>query len=310
MLMILFWLAACIFFSSIALLTFYQINKNKIFMYKRVAPFITSHVADKNIVDEENRRKKTVYKQFIQPFLVKLSTALREKMPKKKLELLEKRMQAAGRPFGLSAGSFTLIQYFLPVIIFLLLTFIYVPMAENPIKVFLLSAIGAIFAYVYPSYYLTAKSKQRVHLIERAMPDFFDMLNVSIEAGLGLDGALKKVCEQIESPLSSEFLYALEDMKLGKSRREAFTEIKKRVPSKFLNSVLTSIIQADQMGMGMSKVLRIQTTRIREKHRFDAKEKAMKAPVKMLFPMVLFIFPTLFIVLLGPVVINLITTFL
>ncbi|HHY74332.1 MAG TPA: type II secretion system F family protein [Bacillus bacterium] len=131
----------------------------------------------------------------------------------------------------------------------------FTPNADEKGKVIVLSAFSAVFTYSYLQYYLSAKIKQRVQQIEKTMPDFFDMLNVSIEAGLGLDGALKKVCNQIESPLSSEFLYALEDMKLGKSRKEAFVEITNRVPSEFLKSVLNSIIQADQMGMGMSKVL-------------------------------------------------------
>ncbi|WP_251553660.1 type II secretion system F family protein [Neobacillus muris] len=239
----------------------------------------------------------------------KLQTFVLGKLPKNKIAQVEKKLQAAGHPFGLSAGTFILLQVILPVFLLLVFMALFLPLAEEKGKVLFLSAFVSLFAYFYLNHYLTAKSKQRTKEIEKAMPDFFDMLNVSIEAGMGLDGALKKVCSQMDSAIAKEFLSALEDMKLGKTRRQAFIQLRERVPSDFFRSVMNSIIQADQMGIGLSKVLQAQTQRIREKQRFSAKERAMKAPVKMLIPMVLFIFPTLFVVLLGPVIINLITKF-
>ena len=268
---------------------------------------ITTKAIEK--VNEEDALKKSLYDRFFRPLIVNMNRFVEGKMPKQKQAQIEKRLQAAGYPYGLSASHFIIIQHTLPSLLFLLFLVFFVPNADDETKAFFFSVFAALLTYFYLTYFLKAKSKQRVELIERSMPDFFDLLNVSIEAGLGLDGALRKVCQQMKSPLSDEFFNSLEDMKLGKSRKQAFTEIINRVPSDFLSSVLNSIIQADQMGMGMSKVLRAQTTRIRERHRFNAKEKAMKAPVKMLIPMVLFIFPTLFIVLLGPVIINLVTEF-
>lgn len=203
-----------------------------------------------------------------------------------------------------------LLQILLPAGLFTLFLALFLPLAENRGQIFTFALILSCFVYFYMNQYLNAKGKQRIKAINKAMPDFFDMLNVSLEAGMGLDGALKKVCQQMKTPLSAEFLSALEDMKLGKTRKQAFTELRDRVDSEFFQSVMNSIIQADQMGIGMSKVLRTQTQRIREKQRFAAKEQAMKAPVKMLIPMVLFIFPTLFIVLLGPVIVNAIVQFL
>ena len=112
---------------------------------------------------------------------------------------------------------------------------------------------------------------------------------------------------KLKGPLSDEFTLTLEDMKLGKSRREAFYDLRKRVPSDSFQSVINALIQADQLGIGMAKVLGNLTTRIREQQREAAREQAMKAPVKMLFPMIIFIFPSLFIVILGPMAIKLIT---
>ncbi|OIJ11050.1 hypothetical protein BKP37_16705 [Anaerobacillus alkalilacustris] len=302
------WLFSFLFFTCIGFLFFNRLYKSKMIMHKRVSLLITP--TQKGIKVDETLRNKTLSARLIQPTISKIRVLAVNKMPKQKMVQIEKKLQAAGHPLGMSAGDFLLIQLTLPVALFIVFTILLAPATEETGKVVLLSGIVAFFSYGYMNYYLVAKSNQRTKQIDKAMPDFFDMLNVSIEAGMGLDGALKKVCSQMDSPLSREFLSALEDMKLGKSRKQAFIELKERVPSDFFKSVMSSMIQADQMGIGISKVLRAQTKRIREKQRYSAKEQAMKAPVKMLIPMVLFIFPTLFIVLIGPVVVNFITQFL
>jgi tight adherence protein C len=309
MVLFIFWLFSLLFFTCIGFLIFFRINKNKMTIYRRVSPYLTLR-SEINVVDEDAELKnKSLYIRFIEPILQKIRHFAVGRMPRHKMSEIEKRLQAAGNPFNISAGDFVLLQVLLPIMLFFLFSVLLVPSGEK-VKGVLLAAVAAVFAYRYTNYYLSAKRKQRVKQIDKAMPDFFDLLNVSIEAGMGLDGALKRVCHQMETPLSREFLSALEDMKLGKSRRQAFIELRDRVPSDFFRSVMSSIIQADQMGIGLSKVLRTQTKRIREKQRFTAKEQAMKAPVKMLIPMVLFIFPTLFIVLIGPVIVNLVTQFL
>ncbi|OLO38942.1 hypothetical protein BTR23_10370 [Alkalihalophilus pseudofirmus] len=310
--MILFslWLSSLLFFSLIGFSLLNRIYKNRMVIERRVAPFLSEQLNVKPLVQDESIKNKSLYVRLLQPILLKVRQLLIGVLPKQKTIQIEKKLVAAGHPFGMSAGDFILLQLFLPIGLFVFFIFIFSPASEETMKVLFLSALVAVFVYGYLNYYLVAKSKQRTKQIDKAMPDFFDMLNVSIEAGMGLDGALKKVCSQMDSPLSKEFLSALEDMKLGKSRKQAFKELRDRVPSEFFKSVMSSLIQADQMGLGISKVLRTQTQRIREKQRFSAKEEAMKAPVKMLIPMVLFIFPTLFIVLLGPIIVDLIIHFL
>lgn len=311
MLQLTFLLFSFLFFTSIGFLLFQQIFKNKMVIYRRVSPLLTGQSQSDPLKQKgEDIKSKTLYVRFVQPLLIKGRLVAVGRTPKQKMAQIEKKLQAAGYPFGISAEDFVLLQFLLPTVFFLFFLFLFIPLTDEKVKIILFATFLAIFAYSYTHYYLAAKSKQRTNLIDKAMPDFFDMLNISIEAGMGLDGALKRVCRQMDSPLSEEFSSALEDMKLGKSRKQAFIELKDRVPSDFFKSVMGSIIQADQMGIGMSKVLRTQTQRIREKQKFSAKEQAMKAPVKMLIPMVLFIFPTLFVVLLGPVVINLLTQFL
>nr|WP_272508320.1 type II secretion system F family protein [Paenisporosarcina quisquiliarum] len=136
------------------------------------------------------------------------------------------------------------------------------------------------------------------------------MVNLSIEAGMGLDASILKVCQHTKGPLAEEFLLTLEDMKLGKSRREAYADLRNRVPVPPFQTIITSLIQADMLGVGMAKVIRTLTVKIREQRTQMAREQAMKAPVKMIFPMLLFIFPVIFIVMLGPMVIYLIESVL
>ncbi|WP_147534443.1 type II secretion system F family protein [Bacillus marasmi] len=248
--------------------------------------------------------------RLLEPLIEKLRQVVDKNMGKQKQEQMTRRLYEAGSPFGLKAVDFLLLQLAIAAITFTVFLLLFAIGSEDHLKGTMFAIIAGMFALVYPNMYLNAKKKKRVKNIEKDMPDFFDMVNVSIEAGMGLDGALKRVCTQMRSPLSAEFKLAIEDMKLGKSRKHAFEELRNRIPSEFFKSVINSIIQADQMGIGMTKVLRAQTERMREQKKQAVKEQAMKAPVKMLIPMVLFIFPTLFIILLGPVIINLVTKWL
>jgi tight adherence protein C len=188
-----------------------------------------------------------------------------------------------------------------PIVLFLL------PAADNKMSVWMIAIIMAILGFRLPVFQLGKKKTARVKEINKAMPDFFDTVTLLLEAGMGLDLAIAEVAKKGKGPLSEEFLQTLEDMKLGKSRREAFYDLRKRVPADSFQSIITSLIQADQLGIGMAKALGNLTVRVREQRREAAREQAMKAPVKMLFPMVFFIFPSLFIIILGPLVIQLVT---
>lgn len=223
---------------------------------------------------------------------------------RKKLDVM---LREAGYPFNWGATEFRLFQFLLAVGLGFLFFLLFLPIVTNKGLGWILIISVSILGYRYPIFYLGKRKAQRIKVINKSMPDFFDMVNVLLEAGMGLDAAIAEVSYQTKGPLGEEFFQALEDMKLGKSRREAFYELRKRVPSDSFQSIMNSLIQADQLGIGMSKVLRNLTVRIREQRREAAREQAMKAPVKMLFPMVLFIFPSLFIVILGPIVVQLVT---
>ena len=286
---------------------FVKIGKNRRNLQRRLITIARDrgYVAEQEL--DDLKQEKALKERLLEPFIIKLRSAVDKNMGKQQQTRLEMKLHEAGSPFGLKAVDFQLLQISIASITFVTFLLLFAIGSAEPLKGVMVAIVAGLFALVYPPMYLNGKKKNRIKTIEKDMPDFFDMVNVSIEAGMGLDGALKRVCTQMSGPISIEFKLAIEDMKLGKSRKHAFEELRDRIPSEFFKSVINSIIQADQMGIGMTKVLRAQTERMREQKKQAVKEKAMKAPVKMLIPMVLFIFPTLFIILLGPVVINLVT---
>ncbi|RKD28784.1 type II secretion system F family protein [Thermohalobacter berrensis] len=134
-------------------------------------------------------------------------------------------------------------------------------------------------------------------------------MTVSVEAGLSFDGALERLINNIEGILSHEFSRVLSEIRMGKSRKEALKDMSTRCGVSDLTALIGALIQADELGVGVSNVLRVQSVQMRQKRRQRAQEKAMKAPVKMLFPLIFFIFPAIFVVLLGPAVIKIIEIF-
>jgi tight adherence protein C len=212
-------------------------------------------------------------------------------------------LRDAGYIKKMTAAEFRLIQLTAAFASGFLVFFMFLLLGESGAGAMLGMAL-AFLGWRIPVFYIKKKRDQRIKRIDLEMPDFFDTVNLLVEAGVGVDAAIASVCKKKEGPLSDEFMIVLDDMKRGKSKREAFHDLKRRVPSESFQSIVTSMIQADQLGIGLSNVLRNLTIRIREQRREKARELAMKAPVKMLFPMVFFIFPALFIVVLGPFVVN------
>jgi tight adherence protein C len=159
---------------------------------------------------------------------------------------------------------------------------------------------GLVVGFMAPDFYLGNKAGGRAKSILESLPDALDLLTISVEAGLGFDAALVKVTEKLKGPLSEEFKRAAGEQRVGKSRQEALRGIVERVEQKELASFISAIIQADQLGVSMSKVLRIQSEQMRGDRRQRAEEKAAKAPILIMLPTIGCIFPSLFIVILAP----------
>ncbi len=164
------------------------------------------------------------------------------------------------------------------------------------VAVILFPVIGATF----PNVWLTRQVRERQDAILKDLPDTLDLMAISVEAGVGFEGALGIVCDHFQSPLADEFTRTLKEMELGLPRREALQNLKKRTEVPELSNFVLALTQADALGMPIGRVLKTQATEMRSKRRQWAREKAAKLPVKILFPLILFIFPPVFVIVLGP----------
>ena len=170
----------------------------------------------------------------------------------------------------------------------------------EPTQMIIFPIVGLVVGFMLPDFYLGSKAGGRGKQILESLPDALDLLTISVEAGLGFDAALVKVTEKLKGALSDEFKRAASEQRVGKSRQEALRGITQRVEQKELGAFISAIIQADQLGVSMSKVLRIQSEQMRGERRQRAEEKASKAPILIMLPTIGCIFPSLFIVILAP----------
>jgi tight adherence protein C len=169
--------------------------------------------------------------------------------------------------------------------------------------IMLVPAFGAL-GMIVPDVILGVRIRGRRERIRSELPDALDLLAVSVEAGLGLDGAVAKLTEHMHGALVDEFALTLGEMRIGESRHDALKKMAERVPAPEVAAFVRSVIQADQLGISLGRILRVQASDSRLRRQAAAEERAMKAPIKMLFPTALFIFPALFVVILGPALLN------
>lgn len=250
-----------------------------------------------------------LYQRAIKPALAGLAKLLGKFIPATREESLAIKLREAGNPGNLAPRELMVIKYLIAAGIAFLLFLL----AESTGKAFaqsvLLALVGIPLGWLIPDVILNSKARQRKEEVEGDLPDVLDLLTVSVEAGLGFDGALLKVVEKSKGVLADEFIQVLQETKMGKSRREALRDMADRVGVPDLSNFVSAVIMADQLGIGIGNVLRLQSQDMRQKRRQRAEEKAMKAPIKMLIPMVLFIFPAIFVILLGPAVIQITRAF-
>jgi tight adherence protein C len=177
------------------------------------------------------------------------------------------------------------------------------------VRILVIPAALAAFGYVLPNILLYNAGQKRETLMQRALPDALDLLTISVEAGLGFDAAVMRVARNTTGPLAQEFSRLLQEMQIGVGRMEAMRAVAERTTIADLKSFCLAMVQADQLGIPIGRVLRIQSKEMRVKRRQRAEEKAMKVPVKIMVPLVLFILPCLFIVVIGPGVLRMVDAF-
>jgi tight adherence protein C len=252
----------------------------------------------------------SLFLRIVRPILDKMSKAVIKATPKELVTAYEKKVEKAGYPFNLGAREWISIQMLLIVGVPLLTLLLARGYYDNKGSLFLLLLLEAGLGFEIPNFIISKRITRRQKAITNTLPDFIDLLTVCVEAGLGFDSALSRIIQKMPGPLSDEFDNMLREVKIGKQRRDALRDMAARLDVPNLTSFVSAVIQADRLGVSIGNVLRIQSEQMRENRRQRAREKALKAPVKMIIPMVIFIFPTIFSILLGPVVIKLIDSFL
>jgi tight adherence protein C len=247
--------------------------------------------------------------ELSQPFTVRVIMPLMRRLgeissrftPQRVLEQTRQRLELAGNPGRMDASTFLILRFVAAVLfgglIFLLSLFS--KQFSTPIKL-LMVLVFTVLGYFFPDLWIRSKINSRQKQVRKAMPDALDLLTICVEAGLGFDAAMSKVNEKWDNELSLAFGRVIREIQLGKLRRDALRGMAERLGLPEMTSFVAAVIQSEMLGVSMAKVLRIQSDQMRIKRRQHAEEEAHKAPIKMIFPMGLLIFPSLMIILLTP----------
>jgi tight adherence protein C len=252
---------------------------------------------------EEMELQQPFYERVVRPVIQRLSRAGR-RQEGGVIQRIDAKLEKAGYPGGLRGADWVGVKL-LALIGFGVLFFLLGLLLTQQIVVALLFLLfGAAIGYIAPEFWLGRKIRSRALALTLQLPDALDLLTISVEAGLGFDAALAKVVEKMNGPLVDEFRQALAEVRMGRPRRDALRDVATRADAQPITNFVGAIVQAEQLGVPIAKVLQIQSNQLRIERRQRAEEAAAKAPVKMLFPMVGCIFPTIFIVILGPAVVT------
>jgi tight adherence protein C len=252
---------------------------------------------------EELELQQPLIERTLRPLMARLSGTVGRLTSSSFTERTAKRLALAGNPGNLRTADWLGIKAVGAVVSAILFFLLFGLAGGNFILGVLLALAGLGIGYIVPEFWLGGRVRKRQHAILLSIPDALDLLTISVRAGLGFDAALGKVVEKMEGPLTDEFQRALAEVRVGKARRDALRDIIPRTEVPPLTNFIGAIIQAEQLGVSISKVLQVQSEQLRIERRQRAEEMAAKAPIKMLFPLVGCIFPALFIVILGPALI-------
>jgi tight adherence protein C len=248
------------------------------------------------------------YERVVAPAIQGLARLALKVSPRVTLETVSLRLLAAGMGRSLSPTTFLAAKAAFGVL-GAVVGFLIGGSSWGPLGALAFGIMCAAGGYAVPGVFVSAKARRRREAVSSQLPDTLDLLAVSVEAGLGFDGAVAKVTEHMEGPLTEEFSLTLGEMRIGEARSDALKKMAERVATPEVATFTRAIIQADQLGISLGRILRVQAAETRLKRQAAAEEKAMKAPIKMLFPTVAFIFPAMFVVILGPAFINVMKVF-
>jgi tight adherence protein C len=251
---------------------------------------------------EEVEMSRPFRDRVIKPTISSLLGFLGRLAPQRNLQEIQHKLEVAGRPYNWSVADFLglrLLSAMLCAVLFFALTLL--GDLSMPLRILVTAAVG-ILGFYLPMFWLGTRISQRKSAILRALPDGLDMLNICVGAGLGFDAALSRIGERWHTPLADEFNRVVAEIRLGKTRRQALLDLADRTDVLEVENFIATIVQADQLGVSIAKVLRAQAEQMRILRRQRAEELARQATIKLLFPLVFLIFPAMLAVLLGPAV--------
>lgn len=245
--------------------------------------------------------------RVLRPILRSLTSRVNGLLPSTISQRLEKSIVQAG--LKMKPGQFIVIVGLGAGLLPLAATAMFAAQGKDAKTLLLIFGVATGLGIYGPRIWLLGRVKRRQKEIWKALPDAFDLITASVEAGLGIDAAFNRVIEKVKGPFALELGRTMREITMGRARREAFIDMAERTGVDELRALVNSIVQAESMGVSIGSVIRVQTGVIRTKRRQRAEEQAYKAPIKMVFPLVLFIFPCIMIIIGGPAIIQLKSAF-
>ncbi|HEV2140621.1 MAG TPA: type II secretion system F family protein [Candidatus Dormibacteraeota bacterium] len=262
---------------------------------------LAAYGGEKPLTIEEIELQRPFSERVLRPAIERLGSLLSRSTPQKARQDLLNRLELAGRPGNLTPEDFVAVRL-VAAAIMAALGFLLGLLLANPVYLVIALAGGAIVGYYLPVLWLRQKVDARRMEVQKGLPDALDLLVICVDAGLGFDAALARVTDKYHNALSDLLSKALREVSLGRPRLEALDEMGRNSGVEDLHNFIQAVIQSEQFGTGIGKILRIQADEMRRKRRQRAQERGAQATLKMMLPMVGCIFPTLWIVLLGPAV--------
>jgi len=303
----LLYIAVFVCFTSVFMFAYgvlYSLNYSKILVENRVELIKNLHDPNREYIENTYLAESLlthIYNVFCN-FLMDVT-------PEYKLAVLNKKLEKAGLLINGTVEKWLYAKNMIMLIAFILSSLLSYIIEPSIAKAFIIAIIIVLFANTCLNFYIAKRFEMRKKNIIKDLPYTLDLITVSVEAGASFDGAIAKVISNIRGELCDEFSKCLKEIKMGIQRKAALKNMSERCDVKELSMLVNSLIQADELGVSLGRVLRIEAANLREHRKQMAREKAMKAPIKMLFPLIFFIFPSIFIIILGPAVIRIFSIF-
>jgi tight adherence protein C len=272
-------------------------NRNAVSIESRLTTF-----AERPRTLEELELEQPFYDRVIKPMLSGATRFFGKLTPSQGMEKVRQQIVLAGNPYNMGVSEFMGARMMTAVLLGGATFGMAILLRAAPLNLIIFTLGAVAVGYLLPVYWLRSKIKKRQKVILKTLPDAIDLMTISVEAGLAFDGAMQRVADKWDNALSREFQRAIAEMRVGTSKRDALRELVARTAVPDLGTFVASIIQADQLGVSIAKVLRIQSEQMRIRRRQRAEEQAHKAPILMMIPMVFLIFPATYIVILGPAI--------